>query len=226
MPWLTRTNIVGMLCSCVVHGALLGGLWLASMHPPERLSGSRPASPPLIVELIPLDQLGDTKNEERLPDTVPLQRTLTTEQGRATPSDRPKPPLELVAASGLPAKAETIAAAPASSAPPSGASRSAELSDYQRRLYEIVARNCRYPSDAKRLRLSGVTKLAFRLDRRGEVLESWIEESSGSTLLDDAALEALERAAPLPPIPAVLPGRMDFVIEIDSSLIQQQFAGR
>lgn len=228
MPWPTRTNIGAILGSCAVHGALIGGLWLASQHPPERVSGSRPLSPPLIVELIPLDRVGEKQSVEDASEPVALARAPAVQEGSATLSDRSTLPATSDATSAQSQAVETpaTAVAAATSAPPSGAARAAELSDYQRRLYEIVARNCRYPSEAKRLRLSGVTRLAFRLDRRGQVLESWIEESSGSSLLDDAALDALERAAPLPPIPSALPARMDFVIEIDSSLIQQQFAVR
>ncbi|WP_245968232.1 energy transducer TonB [Hephaestia caeni] len=105
------------------------------------------------------------------------------------------------------------------------ATTAADLDEYQRRLYEVVARHSRYPSEAKRLRLAGVTYLAFRLDRRGKVLESWVQRSSGSEMLDNAALAALDRAQPLPPIPPSLPARMDFVIEIDSSLLQVALLG-
>ncbi|HEX7853255.1 MAG TPA: TonB family protein [Sphingobium sp.] len=97
----------------------------------------------------------------------------------------------------------------------------AELSDYQRHLYDEVARHSRYPAEAKRLHLAGVTHLAFRLDRLGHLLESWVQESSGSEILDNAALDALQRAQPLSPIPPSLPAHMEFVIEIDASLLQQ-----
>ncbi|MGI9377599.1 MAG: TonB C-terminal domain-containing protein, partial [Tsuneonella suprasediminis] len=49
--------------------------------------------------------------------------------------------------------------------------------------------------------------------------------SSGSALLDEAVLAALESAQPLPPIPSSLPARLDFIIEIDSSLQQVALRG-
>ena len=127
-------------------------------------------------------------------------------------------PLKLASLPG-PSKAEGAALPEGGGA--ASAVSTAELSEYQRRLYEIVERNSHYPEAARRLSVAGVTRLAFRLDRLGNVLESWVQESSGSELLDDAALDALKRSQPLPPIPPSLPSRMDFVIEIDSSLLRQ-----
>lgn len=72
-----------------------------------------------------------------------------------------------------------------------GSTTASGFSDYQRRLYASLARGSRYPAEARYLHLAGVTQLAFRIDRSGTVLESWIRESSGSELLDSAALEAL-----------------------------------
>jgi protein TonB len=48
---------------------------------------------------------------------------------------------------------------------------------------------------------TGTVLLGFTLDQRGEILSRTIIQSSGSKLLDDAAMASLDRAAPFPPLP-------------------------
>jgi TonB family protein len=47
-------------------------------------------------------------------------------------------------------------------------------------------------------RVQGVVNLAFTIDRQGKVVSGKIVKSSGSTALDDEALDMIKRAAPLP----------------------------
>lgn len=47
----------------------------------------------------------------------------------------------------------------------------------------------------------GTVLLGFTVDSRGEILTRTVIQSSGSKLLDDAAMASLERAAPFPPLP-------------------------
>ena len=55
----------------------------------------------------------------------------------------------------------------------------------------------RKPKDARR----GEVRVIFRLDANGRVIKSKLSRSSGDDKLDQAALAAIERAAPYPPIP-------------------------
>lgn len=52
-----------------------------------------------------------------------------------------------------------------------------------------------------RSRQSGTVMIRFRVGPKGELLSREVEKSSGSKLLDDAAVAALDRAAPFPPMP-------------------------
>jgi protein TonB len=52
-----------------------------------------------------------------------------------------------------------------------------------------------------RSRLSGTVLIRFTVGPAGELLSRAVEKSSGSKLLDDAAMAALDRAAPFPPMP-------------------------
>jgi protein TonB len=48
---------------------------------------------------------------------------------------------------------------------------------------------------------TGTVLLRFTVDHQGEILSRSVVQSSGSKVLDDAALASLERAAPFPPLP-------------------------
>ncbi|TGX48755.1 energy transducer TonB [Sphingomonas gei] len=174
---------------------------------------------PLVVELIPLGPA-----EGALHNPIRSERPRTPAAAPLEGRRRAAQPVRLIAFVAPPSKSagEGIAVATSSeTAGYRGGPSPSDFSDYQRRLYQALAAVSRYPAEARRLSLSGVTRLAFKIDRPGKVLDSWIQDSSGSELLDNAALEALERAQPLPPIPASLPSRMDFVIEIDLSVMQR-----
>lgn len=219
MPGPNRINFLSLFCSCVGHAAILGGIMygLTDFHR-ERI-GLKQSSRTLVMELIPLDRTNDAHDTASAFNRAePLALVARMDQG-AFPKKiaPPREAIELVSKPGDTAEAARASVAERENAPVIGA----EFSDYQRRLYDALARGSRYPAEARRMHLAGVTQLAFKVDRSGTVLESWIKESSGSELLDNAALEALARAQPLPPIPAGLPARMDFVIEIDLSVMQQ-----
>ncbi len=209
-----RINVAAMLLSCGGNVLILGGIvWGLTVYPQRRQLGD--ASRPLVVELLPLKGENLKKQKAaavRSPHTAEMPSAIP-----ATPSNlahiAPRPASlalrqELASAASTETGAETYV---------TGAPVTALFSDYQRRLNELIARNTRYPAEARVMRLAGVTRLAFSLDRDGQVIESWIQKSSGSGALDAAALEALERAQPLPPIPTGLPARLQFVVEIDSS---------
>ena len=52
-----------------------------------------------------------------------------------------------------------------------------------------------------RSRQSGTVLLIFTVDPSGQLISRKVKKSSGSKLLDDAAMAALDRAAPFPPMP-------------------------
>lgn len=92
---------------------------------------------------------------------------------------------------------------------------SAAYSEYQRILLEHIRAYQFYPDNA--LHLSGRSQVGFVIERNGAVLQIWIESSSGSAILDRAAMETLRRAQPLPMIPASLPDTMSILLPVDFS---------
>ncbi len=55
-----------------------------------------------------------------------------------------------------------------------------------------------------RSRQSGTVLVRFTVGPKGQLLSRQVERSSGSKLLDEAALAALDRASPFPPMPETL----------------------
>lgn len=79
-----------------------------------------------------------------------------------------------------------------------------------------------YPTTARKNKQEGVVKLQFSINRKGEVLSARIYQSSGHPELDNAALDMLKAASPLPEVPDdFYPGRdqLPLVIPVEYSLI-------
>lgn len=64
----------------------------------------------------------------------------------------------------------------------------------------------RYPQLAERMHQEGVAYVRFSVDRRGNVSNPRIGRSSGHDALDQATLETIARATPIPPPPAEVSG--------------------
>lgn len=82
-------------------------------------------------------------------------------------------------------------------AAPAGGGDGANVSEELHRRLVAAARSC-YPTAAKRLRLEGQARLTFCLDERSSIRSRRIDASTGTAVLDRAALECvLDRASPL-----------------------------
>ncbi|MGQ9844352.1 MAG: energy transducer TonB [Spirochaetota bacterium] len=69
-----------------------------------------------------------------------------------------------------------------------------------------------YPTAARNDGIEGKTYISFTIDKYGNLLMVLLSRSSGSGILDDAALKAIRSASPFPPIPeAIGKERMTFV---------------
>ncbi|MBD8875699.1 TonB family protein [Labrenzia polysiphoniae] len=81
------------------------------------------------------------------------------------------------------------------------AAGNAKVSNYPGKVARKLRRSLRYPSAAKRKRLSGNVHVSFSVDSSGRASGIRVSRSSGSPILDKAAIETVRRASPFPKIP-------------------------
>jgi protein TonB len=90
---------------------------------------------------------------------------------------------------------------------------------YLGRLLGQLNRHKQYPFAARRARITGVVMLHFVMDAQGKVLSFEIAKSSGHAVLDAEALALIQRAQPLPALPADFPTRtLDAIVPVEFSL--------
>ncbi|QGU32237.1 energy transducer TonB [Thermochromatium tepidum] len=80
----------------------------------------------------------------------------------------------------------------------------ADIHSYYATLVAWLKRHRRYPESARRRQEQGTVQVTFSIDRQGRLLSHRIESSSGHPVLDQEARSLLQRASPMPPIPANL----------------------
>jgi protein TonB len=91
--------------------------------------------------------------------------------------------------------------------------------NYYSQLAAWLAKYKEYPFQAKRKRMVGVVRVQFSINKRGDLLDYRVLESSGFDLLDEAALEMLQRANPYPVIPDDLGlDKISIILPVEFSL--------
>lgn len=130
----------------------------------------------------------------------------------------PAPPAPVVSA---PSVSVPVAGPPAPTPPPAaaktGRSHSVAYSALVRRHLESFKA---YPRSAKRRREEGTATLTFVIDRQGRVLTARLAKSSGHEALDQAALEMVQAADPLPvPPPDIAGERIEMTVPAEFFLM-------
>lgn len=82
------------------------------------------------------------------------------------------------------------------------AAGNAAVSNYPGQVVSRLRRSLSYPSQARRQRITGEVHVAFTIAANGGVTGVRIVRSSGHAILDEAALQTVQRAAPFPAIPS------------------------
>lgn len=91
--------------------------------------------------------------------------------------------------------------------------------DYLDRLRRWLAKYKKYPEDALKRKIEGEVVVDFTLARDGTVLSARVEKSSGSATLDEAAVQMLHDASPVPPVPERYKGQeLRISIPVDYSI--------
>jgi protein TonB len=100
-----------------------------------------------------------------------------------------------------------------------GSTRAAgNVADFQQQLFFHIQRFQIYPLQARQDRLQGRVIIVFVMSRAGAVLDARVQASSGYPILDQAAIDTIARAQPLPEIPAEMNDPLEVEIPIEFSL--------
>lgn len=205
-----------VLAAHVAVGAVLIWATVRTIVPP-------PEEPVVIVELPPLSAMpvpqaaAQQVVEQDQPQPALVRPTVTPIEAPQVAAPLPR---EVVAASPpapQPARSERTTQATAASTPAAAATSAttATLStvagndprarqqeaDYFSLVNAHLARNKRYPREARQARQQGVVTVRFTVARDGTVSNASIRTSSGHDLLDQATLDLLQRVSPLPRFP-------------------------
>jgi protein TonB len=173
---------------------------------------------------IPSAEILPTEDEPQLAEHAPLptprpektQKPVETAERRKPAPDRKKP-VHTAARTSAPGsggrdnadakrgvaegKADGRAASSNNNAQTASAAGNAAVSNYPGKVVAKLRRALRYPSEARSRRLNGVVQVRFVVGGSGDVGSVGLAASSGSPVLDKAALATVKRAAPFPPIP-------------------------
>lgn len=202
-PWLVSSTMV-FLCAGVLIAALL---------PQTRPSADQFGAESIITfaEFAMADPsiqqpAADSQPYVPTPDEAPdAPHAPDAEADRAEPTPTvgtPSAPADT--------RTEQVAGQPAenASAPEIGNTDDAErrIAAWQHAVFAHIARFKTYPEAARKLRSAGEALTLFTIDRTGTLRDARIEKSSGTTILDDAALAVLRHASPLPRPPADIDG--------------------
>jgi periplasmic protein TonB len=144
---------------------------------------------------------------------LPEPRPVAEEKKRKPPERvaraEPRKEVEKPAAKKRVARAEAKAEAEAKPAPKAEASQKSQASrapkispaKWQSRVMAWLNRHKRYPRGARSRREQGVVSVSFAINASGSVTSARITRSSGNSELDQAALDMLRRASPVPAPP-------------------------
>ncbi|MGX9781697.1 TonB family protein [Janthinobacterium lividum] len=222
-----------------MHGALLGwALYHRAPAAPVLAIAPDSAQPAMLLFLPaaapprPLEQnLAERVSAAAAPSAAIAKKAVPAIQQLVLPQPEaaPMPPqAESIAAvaevrhapvTPAPAAAPSIAAAPPSPAlPPAPQELRSGVSSWEGKVLARMERFRRYPTASRAKQEQGVVYLRCRIDRDGQVLAAAIERSSGSAALDQAALDTLQRAAPLPRIPKERPDPLELSIPVEFSI--------
>ncbi|GHV77433.1 hypothetical protein AGMMS49942_22540 [Spirochaetia bacterium] len=198
-----KNNLLSlMLCvSLALHGILF---FLVSLYPVtnSRLPDSIQSPDPFaLVNLTPI--------EPAPPKPLPPPPVLPAAMPAAIPEDIIEPAETLIPVADLipvtidlPPAAETTADGSAADA----AEKAALSKDYVKRNYTYIMssiqRKLLYPLPARRTGIQGTAEISFTVHEDGQVSDVRISKSSGSEILDAAALESIYAASPFRPPPA------------------------
>jgi protein TonB len=84
----------------------------------------------------------------------------------------------------------------------------------------FINKNLAYPPMARRRNIQGVVRVSFTFEKNGELVSIEVSRSSGSSILDKAAVSLIKQIHPIESIP--IKRKMDLTVNIDYKLTEQE----
>ncbi|WP_296001190.1 TonB family protein [Rugamonas sp.] len=211
--WLRRP---GTAASLALHGAALLAIWawssgvvtVPAVPPVVELIRLRPEPKPELTPPQPQPQPVADKPLALAPPrpvapSVPVPKTVQSSAAQAESYTPPAAPVQAAPVGPVTPVASAPAqppAPPAATAAPRQIATEGIPTDYVNQVYARINSNADYPREAKMRHQQGRVAYRLTLNPQG-ALVSFDIESSGVEALDDAAREAIRRAAPFPRLP-------------------------
>ena len=202
-PRLDRAKLVSIGITIAIHALILVGALTAVQVSHTRVMQE------LSVHIVPQKTLA--AKEIIAPPLKLIQPTIMTVPPPEVMDRTVTPP---------PITAQQSVAPAAPTPPPAAPSGAGEGRDsFLGRLLAQLNRFKQYPRTARQAHIEGVVMLHFVMDAQGKVISYEIAKSSGRPILDSEALALIQRAQPLPALPADFPTRtLDAIVPIEFSL--------
>lgn len=197
-PKANRDKLISVGITVAVHAAILG-MALTAVH----VSRTK-VMQELTVQIAPV-------KTQKMEDIKPVPKLMTAPTVITAP-----PPVFVVRTVNPPVVAQPPVAAPKAAIPAPQKSDGETRDSYLGRVLAQLNRFKQYPRSARQAHIEGVVMLHFVMTADGRVQSFEIAKSSGRPVLDAEALALIQRAQPLPALPADFPTRtLDALVPIE-----------
>lgn len=211
-------TMVAHLSRLAAVGIHLAGIGLAMSMP-----SSSPPEPPKTIPItltLPPPEPPAPEVEQPKPEPKPEPKPVVKEAPPPPPVPHPvaePPPAVIASAETSVAEASVPTPEPPPPLPPPPSPGNVKaVNDYNSKLQSWLLRHHRYPSQARAKREQGTAMVWFVIDRQGRLQGCRLQRTSGSALLDEAAVKLVERSAPFPAAPDEVTGQtIERVIPVD-----------
>ncbi len=199
-PKVNRDKLISVGITIAVHAAILA-MALTAVH----VSKTK-VMQELTVQITP-------EKTQKLEEIKPVPKLMTA----PTVITAPPPVFVVRTITPPPVAAQPPVAAPVKPAIPAPQVSDGETRDsYLGRVLAQLNRFKQYPRSARQAHIEGVVMLHFVMTADGRVQSFEIAKSSGRPVLDAEALALIQRAQPLPALPADFPTRtLDALVPIE-----------
>jgi protein TonB len=175
-----------------------------AVAPPPQEEVETPPQPQEVQQQTPPQPVEQPQQTTQLPVAPDLVEAPQPEVMMAPPP--PKPVQHEAKQKPQHARPHTNLPHAAKSAAPTPGFNGEAAESWRSEIVERISSVKEYPAAARAQGANGTAAVAFSVDRSGRVFGVRLVRSSGSSLLDEAAVATVRRANPVPPPPGGVPG--------------------